>query len=68
MLKFVKYHMASITDIEIFPIISFVIFFLFFLSVLMLVFRSDKKFMSKMEQMPLEDSILANRENNEENI
>lgn len=60
--------MASITDIEIFPIISFVIFFLFFLSVLMLVFRSDKKFMSKMEQMPLEDSILANRENNEENI
>jgi cytochrome c oxidase cbb3-type subunit 4 len=68
MLKFVKYHMASITDIEIFPIISFVIFFLFFLGVLMLVFRSDKKFMSKMEQMPLEDSILANRENNEENI
>ncbi len=68
MLKFVKYHMASITDIEIFPIISFVIFFLFFLGVLMLVFRSDKKFMSKMEHMPLEDSILANRENNEENI
>ncbi|GAL85917.1 hypothetical protein MYP_3146 [Sporocytophaga myxococcoides] len=68
MLKFVKYHMASITDIEIFPIISFVIFFLFFLGVLMLVFRSDKKLMSKMEQMPLEDSILANRENNEENI
>ncbi len=60
--------MASITDIEIFPIISFVIFFLFFLGVLMLVFRSDKKLMSKMEQMPLEDSILANRENNEENI
>ncbi|MBO9703397.1 MAG: CcoQ/FixQ family Cbb3-type cytochrome c oxidase assembly chaperone [Sporocytophaga sp.] len=68
MLKFVKYHMASITDIEIYPIISFVIFFLFFLGVLMLVFRSDKKFMSKMEQMPLEDSILAKGENNEENI
>ncbi|WP_037573484.1 hypothetical protein [Sporocytophaga myxococcoides] len=60
--------MASITDIEIYPIISFVIFFLFFLGVLMLVFRSDKKFMSKMEQMPLEDSILAKGENNEENI
>jgi cytochrome c oxidase cbb3-type subunit 4 len=68
MLKFIKYHMASITDIEIYPIISFVIFFLFFLGMLVYVLKSDKKMISRMEQMPLDDYSLANRENSEDTI
>lgn len=56
MLKFIKHHMASIGNIEIYPIISFVIFFTFFLAVLWLVFRSDKNLIQKMENLPLEDS------------
>lgn len=56
MLKFIKHHMTSIGHIEIFPVISFIIFFVFFLAVLWLVVRSDKKFISKMENLPLEDS------------
>jgi cytochrome c oxidase cbb3-type subunit 4 len=56
MLKFVKQHMTSIGHIEIYPIISFVIFFVFFLAVLLLVFKSDKLFISKMENLPLEDA------------
>ena len=44
MLKFVKQHMESISGIEIYPIISFLIFFVFFLLVGIWVFtvRKDK--------------------------
>lgn len=48
--------MTSIGHIEIYPVISFIIFFVFFLAVLWIVFSSDKKFISKMENLPLEDS------------
>jgi cytochrome c oxidase cbb3-type subunit 4 len=57
MLKFVKYHLSSIGHIEIYPIISFVIFFLFFLVMLLWVIKSDKKFITKMQNLPLEDSV-----------
>ncbi|HEX8548592.1 MAG TPA: CcoQ/FixQ family Cbb3-type cytochrome c oxidase assembly chaperone [Cytophagaceae bacterium] len=56
MLKFVKNHMTSIGHIEIYPIISFIIFFLFFLVVLLMVSRSDRGFIDKMQNLPLEDS------------
>jgi len=49
--------MTSIGNIEIYPIISFVIFFLFFLVMLWLVVKSDKKLLTKMENLPLEDSL-----------
>ncbi|MDB5274559.1 MAG: hypothetical protein JWO58_2926 [Chitinophagaceae bacterium] len=55
MLKFVKYHISSIGHIEIYPIISFLIFFLFFLGMLIWVLKSDKKFITKMQNLPLED-------------
>ena len=51
-----KEVLQSITGIAIYPLISFVIFFVFFLLVLLLVFRSDKGFISKMENLPLNDS------------
>ncbi|TAH23886.1 MAG: CcoQ/FixQ family Cbb3-type cytochrome c oxidase assembly chaperone [Cytophagales bacterium] len=56
MLKFIKYHLTSIGHIEIYPLISFVVFFLFFLVMLTLILRSDKKFIIKMQNLPLEDS------------
>lgn len=56
MLKFIKHHMTSIDHIEVYPLISFVIFFLFFIVVLLLVLRSDKKFITKMQNLPLEDT------------
>lgn len=57
MLKFIKYHMTSITGIEIYPLISFIIFFTFFLVMLVWVVRSDKKFITKMGNLPLDDSL-----------
>jgi len=55
MLKFVKHHMESIAGIEIYPIISFSIFFVFFLVLLIWVFKTDKSHIRKMEQLPLQD-------------
>lgn len=56
MLKFVKSHLSSIGHIEIYPIISFLIFFLFFCVMLLWVIKSDKKFIKKMQNLPLEDN------------
>jgi cytochrome c oxidase cbb3-type subunit 4 len=50
-----KNVLQNIANIEIWPIISFVIFFLFFLCLLWWVFTTDKKFIEKMAAMPLTD-------------
>ena len=58
MLKFIKYHMESITGIEIYPLISFLIFFLFFLILLVMVFSMQKDHIHDMEIMPLDQNKL----------
>ena len=50
-----KNVLQSISNIEIWPIISFVIFFVFFICLLWWVFTADKKFIAKMAAMPLAD-------------
>lgn len=45
----------AIQGIEIFPIISLIIFFAFFMIMLVWVFRLDKKFITEASNMPLED-------------
>ncbi len=46
--------METITGIEIYPLISFTIFFLFFLGLLLYVFTADKKSIATMANMPLD--------------
>ena len=50
-----KNVLQSIENIEIWPVISFVIFFIFFLCLLLWVFTTDKKFIEKMESLPFEE-------------
>ncbi|GAB4252528.1 MAG: hypothetical protein Kow0079_07380 [Vicingaceae bacterium] len=54
MLKFIKHHMESILGIEIYPLISFVIFFVFFVVVTIWVLKLNKNFINKMSNLPLE--------------
>ncbi len=56
MLKFIKHHMETIAGIEIFPLISFLIFFTFFVLLLIWVLRSSKEYIAEVEQLPLEAS------------
>jgi cytochrome c oxidase cbb3-type subunit IV len=50
-----KNVLQSIDNIQIWPVISFVIFFVFFLCLLLWVFTADKKFIHKMKGLPLEE-------------
>ncbi len=54
MLRFVKHHLESILGIEIYPIISFLIFFLFFITVLIYLIKLDKKHIQKLKNIPFE--------------
>ena len=56
MLKFVKHHMETIAGIEIFPIISFIIFFTFFIVVLGYLIAQSTEHFDKMSLMPLDDN------------
>ncbi len=55
MLKFIKHHMSSIGGIEIYPLISFIIFFAFFTIVFIWVIKESKENIAKMSNLPLED-------------
>lgn len=61
MLKFVKHHMETIAGIEVFPLISLIIFFVFFLGLFIYVLRSNGKKIDEISRIPLD----INDESNE---
>lgn len=60
MLKFIKHNMETITGIEIYPLISFVIFFTFFVGVLLYILRSSNERMRHISELPLENNNSQN--------
>lgn len=54
MFKFIKGHMETISGVEIYPILSLLIFFLFFVILFWWVFTAKKDYIQNMEQIPLE--------------
>jgi cbb3-type cytochrome oxidase subunit 3 len=50
-----KNVLQTIENVEIWPVISLIIFFLFFLGVLVYILRADKNHINKMKEMPLDD-------------
>lgn len=55
MLKFVKNHMDSIAGIEIYPIISLLIFFVFFVALFYWVFTAKKDYIKTVSHLPLDN-------------
>lgn len=55
MLSYIKGHLTSIEGVEIYPIISLVIFFTFFVGLGIYVFRTDKSKRDEIKNIPLED-------------
>ena len=55
MLKFVKNHMDSMAGIEIFPIISLLIFFIFFVVLFWWVFTAKKDYITTVSNLPLDN-------------
>ena len=58
-MKFINY-LSEIVNVEIYPLISLIIFVLFFVALIIYVIKSDKNYIKKMSDMPLE--------NNDENL
>ncbi|WP_420578241.1 CcoQ/FixQ family Cbb3-type cytochrome c oxidase assembly chaperone [Ekhidna sp.] len=56
MLKFIKHHMETIAGIEIYPVISFVIFFVFFIALTVYVLKVDKKLFNDISNIPLNEN------------
>jgi len=56
MLKYIKQHMAGISGIEIYPILSFIIFFTFFLVATWLILKADKGHIAKIARLPLDNT------------
>ena len=56
MLKFIKHHMETIAGIEIYPIISFIIFFTFFIALIIYVYKVDKKVFNEISNIPLDSN------------
>ncbi len=55
MLKFAKNYMESISGIEIYPIISLLIFFTFFVVLFLWVFTAKKDYIKTVSNIPLDN-------------
>ena len=55
MLKFIKQNMDTISGIEIYPIISLLIFFLFFVALYTWTYTYKKEKITEMSHLPFED-------------
>ncbi|PXY43678.1 CcoQ/FixQ family Cbb3-type cytochrome c oxidase assembly chaperone [Flavobacterium hydrophilum] len=59
MFEQIKHNMETIAGIEIYPILSLMIFFLFFVGLGFWVFSYTKDKIQQMSEIPLEDSIIS---------
>ena len=55
MLKFVKDHMQTIEGIEIYPIVSLLIFFIFFVVLFWWVVSAKKDYIRTVSELPFEN-------------
>ena len=60
MFKFIKKYAETIDHVEVYPIISLVIFFLFFAGVLWFTYKMNKKEISEIKNLPLDMKQEAN--------
>jgi cbb3-type cytochrome oxidase subunit 3 len=55
MLKFIKHNLDTISGIEIYPILSLLIFFLFFVALYVWTYTYKKEKIDEMSRIPLDD-------------
>ena len=65
MLKFIKHTVGSIDGIEIYPIISLVIFFTVFVTMFVIVMKLPKESIDEASQFPLENNSNIKESNHE---
>jgi cbb3-type cytochrome oxidase subunit 3 len=51
----IKEYLQSIDGINVYPIISLIVFVLFFSAIIIWLFKVDKNYINKMENLPFEN-------------
>ncbi|MHC5201218.1 CcoQ/FixQ family Cbb3-type cytochrome c oxidase assembly chaperone [Myroides sp. LJL119] len=64
MLKFIKHNMETIEGVEIFPIISLIIFFTFFVGLFIWVATYKKETIEELSNMPFMDDNQSDVDSN----
>jgi len=65
MLRFISHNFDGMEGVEIYPIISLLLFFLVFVTMLIIVIKMPKKNIDEISQLPL-DNDTNSKENNYE--
>ncbi|HEY9221654.1 MAG: cytochrome C oxidase Cbb3 [Flavobacteria bacterium RIFCSPLOWO2_12_FULL_35_11] len=65
MLKFISHNFDGMNGIEIYPIISLLLFFIVFVTMLIIVIKMPKNRIDELSQLPL-DNDTNSKENNHE--
>jgi len=60
MLKYIKHHLDTIQGVEIYPIISLVLFFLVFTTMLLFVLKMPKTNIEELSNLPLDNDLKDN--------
>jgi cytochrome c oxidase cbb3-type subunit 4 len=55
MLKFIKHNLEGIDGVEIYPIISLLLFFIVFVTMVVFVFKLPKRSIDEVSQLPLDN-------------
>lgn len=58
MLKFIKGNLENIDNVQIYPLISLLIFFIFFAGLLYWVITAKKEHITEVSNIPLEDDTI----------
>lgn len=65
MLRFISHNFDGMDGVEIYPIISLLLFFAVFITMLIIVIKMPKKSIDEISQLPL-DNDTNSKENNDE--
>jgi len=65
MLKFIRHNFDGMNGIEIYPIISLVLFFIVFITMFIIVMNISKKRIDEVSNLPLEDDTISKDNNHE---
>jgi len=60
MLKFIKHHLDTIEGVEIYPIISLLLFFIVFTTMLVIVLKIPKNSVDEISNLPLDNNLKNN--------
>ncbi len=60
MLRYIKHHLDTISGVEIYPIISLLLFFIVFVTMLIYVYKIPKNSIEEISNLPLDNDLKNN--------